>query len=259
MGLRTYKTKRDFARTSEPKGSKPKPKGVKGASRFVIQKHDASRMHYDFRLQMEGVLKSWAVPKGLPWIQGEKHLAVEVEDHPIEYENFEGVIPEGNYGGGTVMVWDHGTYYIYGEQPSKSLSDGKLHLVLDGKKAKGEWTLIRIRSDSQKNQWLLLKTGASARSPSKKLENQSAKTGRTMKQIAEDRDAEWESDRDKPAKESTSGTKSILRTRIKAALKKKDVGVILPPRDISYLMNQLQITQESSVIYRVLNHASFNQ
>ena len=224
MGLRTYKTKRDFARTSEPKGSKPKPKGVKGASRFVIQKHDARRLHYDFRLQMEGVLKSWAVPKGLPWIQGEKHLAVEVEDHPIEYENFEGVIPEGNYGGGTVMVWDHGTYYIYGEQPSKSLSDGKLHLVLDGKKAKGEWTLIRIRSDSQKNQWLLLKTGASARSPSKKLENQSAKTGRTMKQIAEDRDAEWESDRDKPAKESTSGAKSILRTRIKAALKKKDVG-----------------------------------
>jgi bifunctional non-homologous end joining protein LigD len=224
MGLRTYKAKRDFRRTSEPKGGKPKPKGVKGASRFVIQKHDASRLHYDFRLQMEGVLKSWAVPKGLPWAQGEKHLAVEVEDHPIEYENFEGVIPEGNYGGGTVMVWDHGTYYVYGEQPSQSLREGKLHLVLDGKKAKGEWTLVRIRSDSQKNQWLLLKTGASARPPSKKVEDQSAKTGRTMEQIARDRDAEWESDRDEPAKESTSGASSILRTRIKAALKKKEVG-----------------------------------
>src|SRR6266853_1269823 len=224
MGLAEYKRKRDFAKTAEPKGGKPLPKAVRGACDFVIQKHDARRLHYDFRLEMEGVLKSWAVPKGLPWTQGEKHLAVEVEDHPIEYENFEGVIPEGNYGGGTVMVWDHGTYYIYGEQPSKSLSDGKLHLVLDGKKAKGEWTLIRIRSDSQKNQWLLLKTGASARSPSKKLENQSAKTGRTMKQIAEDRDAEWEYDRDKPAKEFTSGEKSILRTRIKAAPKKKDVG-----------------------------------
>jgi bifunctional non-homologous end joining protein LigD len=224
MGLRTYKAKRDFRRTSEPKGGKPKPKGVKGASRFVIQKHDASRLHYDFRLQMEGVLKSWAVPKGLPWAQGEKHLAVEVEDHPIEYENFEGVIPEGNYGGGTVMVWDHGTYYVYGEQPSQSLREGKLHLVLDGKKAKGEWTLVRIRSDSQKNQWLLLKTGASMRPPSKKLEDQSAKTGRTMEQIARDRDAEWESDRDESAKESTSGASSILRTRIKAALKKKEVG-----------------------------------
>jgi len=224
MGLRTYKAKRDFRRTSEPKGGKPKPKGVKGASRFVIQKHDASRLHYDFRLEMEGVLKSWAVPKGLPWAQGEKHLAVEVEDHPIEYENFEGVIPEGNYGGGTVMVWDHGTYYVYGEQPSQSLREGKLHLLLDGRKAKGEWTLVRIRSDSQKNQWLLLKTGTSVRPPSKKLEDQSAKTGRTMKQIARDRDAEWESDRDEPAKESTSGARSILRTRIKAALKKKEVG-----------------------------------
>jgi bifunctional non-homologous end joining protein LigD len=222
MGLRTYKAKRDFRHTSEPKGGKPKPKGVKGASRFVIQKHAASRLHYDFRLQMEGVLKSWAVPKGLPWTQGEKHLAVEVEDHPIEYENFEGVIPEGNYGGGTVMVWDHGTYYVYGEQPSQSLREGKLHLVLDGRKAKGEWTLVRIRSDSQKNQWLLLKTGASARPPSKKLEDQSAKTGRTMKQIARDRDAEWESDRDEPATESESGARSILRTRIKAALKKKE-------------------------------------
>ena len=222
MGLTTYKAKRDFRHTSEPKGGKPKPKGVKGASRFVIQKHAASRLHYDFRLQMEGVLKSWAVPKGLPWAQGEKHLAVEVEDHPIEYENFEGVIPEGNYGGGTVMVWDHGTYYVYGEQPSQSLREGKLHLVLDGRKAKGEWTLVRIRSDSQKNQWLLLKTGSSARPPSKKLEDQSAKTGRTMKQIARDRDAEWESDRDEPVTESASGARSILRTRIKAALKKKE-------------------------------------
>ena len=227
MGLTTYKAKRDFRHTSEPKGGKPKPKGVKDASRFVIQKHAASRLHYDFRLQMEGVLKSWAVPKGLPWTQGEKHLAVEVEDHPIEYENFEGVIPEGNYGGGTVMVWDHGTYYVYGEQPSQSLREGKLHLVLDGRKAKGEWTLVRIRSDSQKNQWLLLKTGSSARPPSKKLEDQSAKTGRTMKQIARDRDAEWESDRDEPVTESASGARSILRTRIKAALKKKEeVGLV---------------------------------
>jgi bifunctional non-homologous end joining protein LigD len=220
MGLKEYKRKRDFRSTAEPKGGKPLPKSVMGASRFVIQKHDARRLHYDFRLQMDGVLKSWAIPKGLPWKQGEKHLAVEVEDHPIEYETFEGVIPEGQYGGGTVMVWDRGKYYIYGEQPMKSLREGKLHLVLDGKKAKGEWTLVRIRGrDGEKNQWLILKTGSSAKPISRKLEDQSAKTGRTMKQIARDRDSEWESNRE----EKDPSAKSMLKARIKAALKKKDV------------------------------------
>ncbi|HCP91867.1 MAG TPA: ATP-dependent DNA ligase [Spartobacteria bacterium] len=218
MGLKTYKAKRDFSKTAEPKGGKPLPKRVKGASRFVIQKHDASRLHYDFRLEMESVLKSWAIPKGLPWAHGEKHLAVEVEDHPLEYATFEGVIPEGQYGGGTVMVWDRGNYYVYGEQPVKSLGEGKLHLVLEGDKAKGEWTLVRIRSDEAKNQWLILKTGASAKPLSKKREGQSVKTGRTMKQIAEDRDAEWESNRE----EKHPSARSTLKARIKAALKKKD-------------------------------------
>src|ERR1700694_3280260 len=141
MGLKKYKAKRDFAKTAEPKGGKPLPKQVRGASRFVIQKHDASRLHYDFRLQMDGVLKSWAVPRGLPWKQGEKHLAVEVEDHPIEYENFEGVIPQGNYGGGTVMVWDRGTYYVDGEKPLKLLQEGRLLLVLAGEKGEAGWAV----------------------------------------------------------------------------------------------------------------------
>src|SRR6266704_4029359 len=216
MGLAEYKAKRDFGKTAEPKGGKPLPKAVRGASRFVIQKHDARRLHYDFRLQMEGVLKSWALPKGLPWSKGERHLAVEVEDHPIDYEDFEGVIPEGQYGGGTVMVWDRGTYYVYGEQPLKSLLEGKLHLVLDGQKAKGEWTLVRIRGrDNAKNQWLILKTGADAKPISKKLDDQSVKTGRTMKQIAEARDAEWQSNRE----EQDSSAKSTLKRRIQAALK----------------------------------------
>src|SRR5438034_1335297 len=220
MGLAEYKAKRDFRKTAEPKGSKPLPKAVRGASRFVIQKHDASRLHYDFRLQMEGVLRSWAVPKGLPWKKGEKHLAVEVEDHPIEYETFEGVIPEANYGGGTVMVWDRGAYYVYGEQPAKSFLEGKLHLVLDGKKAKGEWTLVRIRGADQKSQWLILKTGADAKPISKKLEDQSVKTGRTMKQIAQDRDAEWESNRE----EKDASATSKFKARIRTAIKKKEVG-----------------------------------
>lgn len=218
MGLTEYKRKRDFGRTTEPKGGKPLPKAVKGASRFVIQKHDASRLHYDFRLEMDGVLKSWAVPKGLPWKQGEKHLAVEVEDHPVEYATFEGIIPEGHYGGGTVMLWDRGKYYVYGENPLKAWRDGRLHLVLDGEKAKGEWALIRIRSNEAKNQWLLLKAGASAKPLSKKRDDQSVKTGRTMKQIAGDRDAEWESNR---KDDGDSSARSTLKSRIKAALKKK--------------------------------------
>src|SRR5258708_18692334 len=164
---------------------------------------------------MGGVLKSWVRAKGLPWKRGEKHLAVEVEDHPIEYEDFEGIIAEGQYGGGTVMVWDRGTYYVYGEQPLKSLREGKLHLVLDGEKAKGEWTLVRIRGrDNEKNQWLILKTGADAKPISKKLEDQSVKTQRTMKQIAQARDVEWESNRE----EKDPSARSALKARIKAAV-----------------------------------------
>jgi bifunctional non-homologous end joining protein LigD len=223
MGLAEYKRKRDFKKTAEPAG-KPLPKKIKGASRFVIQKHAARRLHYDFRLEMEGVLKSWALPKGLPWKRGEKHLAVEVEDHPSEYEHFEGVIPEGQYGGGTVMVWDRGTYYVFGEQPVKSLREGKLHLVLDGKKAKGEWTLVRIRGrDGEKNQWLILKTGDDAKPPSKKLEDQSVKTVRTMKQIADARDAEWQSNRLED-ESPTSQFKARIRDAIKKKVKDEAVG-----------------------------------
>jgi bifunctional non-homologous end joining protein LigD len=240
MALAEYKRKRDFGKTAEPKGGKPLPKSVKGASRFVIQKHDASRLHYDFRLEMDGVLKSWAIPKGLPWQQGEKHLAVEVEDHPVEYATFEGIIPQGQYGGGTVMVWDQGKYYVYGEQPLKSLTEGKLHLVLDGKKAKGEWTLVRIRSSDAKNQWLILKTGSSLKPLSKKLDDQSAKTGRTMQQIAEAQDAEWESNRknETPTRSFRDRIRSAIaagqketpgitsKARRSAGLKKKDKGEV---------------------------------
>jgi bifunctional non-homologous end joining protein LigD len=217
MALEEYKRKRDFKKTAEPAGGKPLPQKVKGASRFVIQKHAARRLHYDFRLEMEDVLKSWALPKGLPWKRGEKHLAVEVEDHPIEYEQFEGIIPEGQYGGGTVMVWDRGNYRVYGEQPVKSLREGKLHLVLDGEKAKGEWTLVRIRGrDNEKNQWLILKTGDDAKPISKKMEDRSVKTGRTMEQIAKAHDAEWESGR-----EADESPTSQFKARIRAAIKKK--------------------------------------
>ena len=221
MGLTEYRRKRDFAVTAEPSGAKkPRPKRVAGASHFVIQKHDASRLHYDFRLEMEGVLKSWAVPKGLPWKRGEKHLAVEVEDHPIEYADFEGVIPEGNYGGGTVMVWDRGNYYVHGEKPLEALKEGRIHLVLEGEKARGDWALIRTRLDGGKNQWLLLKSDADVKPISKKRDDESVKSGRTMKQIAQDRDAEWESNR--PNEQRSS--RSELRERIRKAVARRERG-----------------------------------
>ncbi|MDQ6622283.1 MAG: hypothetical protein M3Y86_02190 [Verrucomicrobiota bacterium] len=194
MGLKEYKAKRNFSVTAEPAG-KALPKKVKGASRFIIQKHDASHLHYDFRLEMDGVLKSWAVPKGLPWKKGEKHLAVEVEDHPVEYASFEGVIPAGQYGGGTVMLWDRGTYRVFGEEPLQSWRDGKLHFVLEGEKAQSEWRLVRTKMGASKPQWLFLKSGESVRPLPKKRDDESVASGRTMKQIAADRDAEWESNR----------------------------------------------------------------
>src|SRR5207253_2506812 len=158
MGLAEYKRKRDFKKTAEPAGGKPLPEKIKGASRFVIQKHAARRLHYDFRLEMEGVLKSWALPKGLPWKRGEKHLAMQVEDHPIEYADFEGIIPEGEYGGGTVMVWDRGTWTPELPDVDAALRKGELKFSLEGEKLRGSWVLVRTRAGSSgKPSWLLIK------------------------------------------------------------------------------------------------------
>jgi len=135
MGLQRYKQKRNFRATPEPAGKVERHKAR--ALMFVIQKHDASRLHYDFRLEMEGVLKSWAVPKGIPTKKAGKRLAMHVEDHPLDYGNFEGVIPEGNYGAGSVMVWDTGTWEPLGGDPVRDLESGKLHFALHGKKLEG--------------------------------------------------------------------------------------------------------------------------
>src|SRR6476646_2008898 len=143
MSLKEYQAKRNFRRTREPASGSHKI--VAGRQAFVVQKHDATRLHYDFRLEMDGVLKSWAVPKGFPTTRGDRRLAVEVEDHPIDYGGFEGTIPAGNYGAGTVMLWDRGTYEVSGNDPIEALKSGKLHLFLRGKKLNGEWTLVRMR------------------------------------------------------------------------------------------------------------------
>src|SRR5687767_14201416 len=155
--LKKYKQMRDFGDTPEPSGGKPK-KTKKPI--FVIQKHAASHLHYDFRLEMEGVLKSWAVPKGPSYNPADKRLAMMTEDHPYDYASFEGVIPAGNYGAGNVIIWDQGTWEFIepGEDPVKALKQGKLTFRMNGKKMFGEWALVRIKGRSPKgNEWLLLK------------------------------------------------------------------------------------------------------
>jgi bifunctional non-homologous end joining protein LigD len=190
--LEGYRRKRDFARTPEPPPSAPASQGESG-NLFVIQKHAARRLHYDFRLEAGGTLKSWAVPKGPPYDLNERRLAVAVEDHPLEYARFEGVIPKGEYGGGTVMVWDIGTYELI----DGSYPQGKLHFILRGKKLKGEWILVKGRDRGGKdNVWFMIKGGASQRKLSPAQEDSSALSGRSMEKIAEARDAVWHSNED---------------------------------------------------------------
>jgi bifunctional non-homologous end joining protein LigD len=192
--LRAYEKKRDFTVTAEPrplKPSRPKARAGGDAPRFVIQKHAASHLHYDFRLEMDGTLKSWAVPKGLPYELGVKRSAFEVEDHPIDYMTFEGTIPKGQYGGGTVMVWDIGTYEIL----EGSHARGKLSLMLHGKKLKGEWHIFRIRREESKPVWLVIKSGEPMKPLSARAEDSSVLTKRSMEKIAHDNDAQWQSNR----------------------------------------------------------------
>ena len=162
MALEKYRKKRDFKQTSEPSGSsKRKTKKSVSGGIFVVQKHAASRLHYDLRIEFEGVLKSWAVPKGPSLNPRDRRLAVAVEDHPIDYAEFEGTIPEGNYGAGSVIVWDRGTFKA--ENIGKGLREGNLKFELNGKKLKGGWALVRIRdreardSGAADKNWLLIK------------------------------------------------------------------------------------------------------
>jgi bifunctional non-homologous end joining protein LigD len=154
-----YSRKRDFSLTAEPQEARMrKGKATGHALRFVIQKHDARRLHYDFRLELDGTLKSWAVPKGPSLDPHDKRLAVHVEDHPLAYANFEGTIPKGQYGGGDVIVWDQGIWQPQGD-PLAAYKAGKLKFNLIGEKLSGGWTLVRtrLRGSGDKEQWLLIK------------------------------------------------------------------------------------------------------
>jgi bifunctional non-homologous end joining protein LigD len=155
--LETYRQKRDFSKTPEPAPSMPRSSRQASRRLFVIQKHAARHLHYDFRLEMAGTLKSWAVPKGPPYDLNERRLAMATEDHPLEYAKFEGIIPKGEYGGGTVMVWDIGTYELI----DGNYWRGKLHVAVNGKKLKGEWIFVKRREENGKqNTWFLIKTGS---------------------------------------------------------------------------------------------------
>ena len=205
MPLQEYRRKRDFRQTSEPTGgARRKATGP----RFVVQKHAASRLHYDFRLELDGVLKSWAVPKGPSTDPKAKSLAVEVEDHPLDYADFEGTIPQGQYGGGTVMVWDRGTWTPEGDA-RRGLKQGKLSFELDGEKLHGRWTLVRM-ADRDKKNWLLIKrsddepTDKPHRSGKAESRDRSVISGRTMDEIASAKDRVWQSKPAKSTKRSAS-------------------------------------------------------
>jgi bifunctional non-homologous end joining protein LigD len=184
MGLQDYERKRRFTVTPEPP---PKVRRSAGRLRFVIQKHRASHLHYDFRLEWDGVLLSWAVPKGPSLDPKIKRLAMAVEDHPVDYADFEGIIPAGEYGGGTVMVWDRGTYEPVEPDVGNSVKKGELKVTLHGKKLKGSWVLVRTgKWDSR--QWLLIKHRDAAASESDIAEEQprSVISKRLMCEIAFD-------------------------------------------------------------------------
>lgn len=226
--LKEYKNKRKFNDTPEPEGKVGKSKKV---LTFVIQKHDASHLHYDFRLEMEGVLKSWAVPKGPSLNPEDKRLAMMVEDHPLEYGKFEGIIPEGNYGAGTVMVWDEGTYHALENDGNESdekvllkgLRAGNLKFVLEGNKIKGAFALVKLHGEKSKgNEWLLIKKKDKyAKDIDITTKDKSVLTKRSLEKIAKESgsgDSVWHSNREEKAK-------VLPKTKIKASLaaeKKKE-------------------------------------
>lgn len=163
VSLKQYKAKRNFENTPEPTGPGKKSQTLN----FCVQKHDASHLHYDFRLECNGVLLSWAVPKGPSMDPQDKRLAIHVEDHPVDYQYFEGIIPKGNYGAGTVEIWDHGTYTTphatdkkaIEKEVSSGMKNGHFAIILHGKKLKGEFVLQKLKKDADDKSWLLIKKG----------------------------------------------------------------------------------------------------
>jgi bifunctional non-homologous end joining protein LigD len=221
MALEEYAAKRKFEKTPEP------PPGKTTSSRaaspyFCVQRHDATRLHYDFRLEIDGVLKSWAVPKGPSLDPAVKHFAAHVEDHPVEYGGFEGNIPAGNYGAGSVMLWDRGTFELIGEAPgAEQIARGDLKFHLNGEKLKGDFALVQMRGRGKGNEWLLIKKRDAHAVEGWDVEEHavSVLSGRTQEEIARNlparkekrktagaSDRVWKSDR--PARKSAAPAKT---------------------------------------------------
>jgi bifunctional non-homologous end joining protein LigD len=185
MPLEEYVAKRKFSDTPEP--APGKTSAGAGGNYFCVQRHDATRLHYDFRLEIDGVLKSWAVPKGPSLDPGVKHLAAHVEDHPLEYGGFEGNIPAGNYGAGSVMLWDRGTFDLLGDIPAEDqIKRGDLKFRLHGEKLNGEFALVLMKGRGKGNEWLIIKKRDEFAAPEWDIESYaySALSGRTQEEIA---------------------------------------------------------------------------
>lgn len=198
MEKKKYNQKRDFTKTSEPKEEKRKSSGDDPI--FVIQKHDSTKLHYDFRIEINGTLKSWSIPKGPSTDPSEKQLAIPTEDHPLEYADFEGVIPEDEYGGGTVMVWDKGTFQnLKKNQQGESMTledsykNGAIEINVKGEKLSGGYALIKMESGKMEGTWLLIKMDdekADARRNPVSTEKKSVKTGRSLNEIEKEESTE---------------------------------------------------------------------
>jgi len=244
MGLKEYRKKRNFKATPEPTGG---AKQRKGGLRFVVQKHQASHLHYDFRLEVDGVLKSWAVPKGLSLNPKDKRLAMMVEDHPFDYRTFEGTIPEGNYGAGTVMVWDQGEVTALEtddraaseDELRKGIEKGRVSFLLHGEKLNGEFSLVRMNR-GEKNAWLLMKKGDDyARDEDVLEQDRSVVTGRDLDEIAAGA---------KPKK--TRRARSVKqRTASRTAMPREEVSAIA--RKPSHLTSKIQPSRSKGASTRV--------
>jgi bifunctional non-homologous end joining protein LigD len=249
MSLTEYKRKRHFNRTPEPAGKRLKKNGWS----YVIQKHRARQLHFDFRLELDGVLKSWAVPKGPSLDPSVKRLAMHVEDHPVDYGDFEGIIPEGEYGAGTVMLWDQGTWEPVGDA-RKDYESGRLKFQLRGKKLRGGWMLIRTggsKAGRDQRQWLLFKERDEFAQPASKgdiLDDEplSVSSGRDLDEIANDADRVW------GAKPKSNGKPQPRRDypnrRTSVACQRKATGKAALPKDIhvqlATLSNEAPVARE---------------